>query len=314
MTVTARPRRRASACSRSAARCTPRWSRSARPSSRTSRCRAARCPPCSTRSRGSSATTASSIPTVAHAGDGNLHPNFIFDPRSRRPGRQVPDVIWDAADDLFRAAIRLGGTLTGEHGIGVLKSRWLADELGDDQWELQRQIARVFDPPGSSTPARSSRRRADQRPMPDIHVSAVDGDHDRTGRVLVVRKQGTERFMQPGGKPEAGEIGRADPRQGAARGARPATSRRTRCARSGRDRLRRRERARPRGSSRRRSPPTADPATCRCRPNSPSCAGSRPAGRARACRWPRSARSTCSRSPGRSRVPEPVEGRSTTPR
>ncbi|MDT0156499.1 FAD-linked oxidase C-terminal domain-containing protein [Microbacterium sp. ARD32] len=88
------------------------------------------------------------IPTVAHAGDGNLHPNFIFD------GEQVPDAIWDAAGALFRAAIRLGGTLTGEHGIGTLKSRWLAEELGDDQWQLQRDIVRVFDPQGILNPGK----------------------------------------------------------------------------------------------------------------------------------------------------------------
>ena len=88
------------------------------------------------------------IPTVAHAGDGNLHPNFVY------TGDEVPAVVWDAADDLFRAAIRLGGTLTGEHGIGVLKSRWLAMELGDDQWELQRQITRVFDPQGILNPGK----------------------------------------------------------------------------------------------------------------------------------------------------------------
>ncbi|WP_183501122.1 FAD-binding oxidoreductase [Microbacterium invictum] len=89
-----------------------------------------------------------SIPTVCHAGDGNLHPNFIFD------GPDVPPEIWDAADDLFRAALRLGGTLTGEHGIGVLKRRWLADELGEDQWELQRQITAVFDPTGILNPGK----------------------------------------------------------------------------------------------------------------------------------------------------------------
>ncbi|MEV4666561.1 FAD-binding oxidoreductase [Microbacterium sp. LWO12-1.2] len=88
------------------------------------------------------------IPTVAHAGDGNLHPNFIFD------GPETPAHIWAAADELFRAAIRLGGTLTGEHGIGVLKRRWLVDELGADQWELQRQIVRVFDPHGILNPGK----------------------------------------------------------------------------------------------------------------------------------------------------------------
>lgn len=88
------------------------------------------------------------IPTVAHAGDGNLHPNFIFE------GPETPDHVWAAADELFRAAIRLGGTLTGEHGIGVLKRRWLADELGEDQWQLQRQIAAVFDPLGLMNPGK----------------------------------------------------------------------------------------------------------------------------------------------------------------
>ncbi len=95
------------------------------------------------------------IPTVAHAGDGNLHPNFIFDAVPDADGVvDVPEAIWDAADDLFRAALRLGGTLTGEHGIGVLKRRWLADELGDDQWELQRRITRVFDPAGILNPGK----------------------------------------------------------------------------------------------------------------------------------------------------------------
>lgn len=88
------------------------------------------------------------IPTVAHAGDGNLHPNFVF------AGPGVPELVWDAADELFRAALRLGGTLTGEHGIGVLKRRWLADEIGEAQWELQREIKRVFDPAGILNPGK----------------------------------------------------------------------------------------------------------------------------------------------------------------
>ena len=89
------------------------------------------------------------IPTVAHAGDGNLHPNFVIE---RQPGAAadapVPDEIWAAADEMFRAALALGGTLTGEHGVGVLKRRWLRDEIGDRSLNLQRQLKAVFDPLG----------------------------------------------------------------------------------------------------------------------------------------------------------------------
>ncbi|TDW46880.1 FAD linked oxidase-like protein [Curtobacterium sp. PhB42] len=55
---------------------------------------------------------------------------------------------------MFRAAIELGGTLTGEHGVGVLKRRWIGDELGDDVLELQRGIRRVFDPAGILNPGK----------------------------------------------------------------------------------------------------------------------------------------------------------------
>ncbi|MDO9591107.1 MAG: FAD-linked oxidase C-terminal domain-containing protein, partial [Microcella sp.] len=88
------------------------------------------------------------IPTVAHAGDGNLHPNLIY------TGDEVPDNIWAAAGELFEAALALGGTLTGEHGIGTLKRRWLADELGDDQVALQRRIKAAFDPLGILNPGK----------------------------------------------------------------------------------------------------------------------------------------------------------------
>lgn len=88
------------------------------------------------------------IPTVAHAGDGNLHPNFVF------AGDEVPPHVWQAADAMFRAAIELGGTLTGEHGVGVLKRRWIGDELGDDVLELQRGIRRVFDSAGILNPGK----------------------------------------------------------------------------------------------------------------------------------------------------------------
>ena len=88
------------------------------------------------------------IATVAHAGDGNLHPNFVFE------GTHVPESVWDAAQELFLAALRLGGTLTGEHGVGILKRRWIERELGSAQLNLQRDIAKVFDPHGILNPGK----------------------------------------------------------------------------------------------------------------------------------------------------------------
>ena len=108
------------------------------------------------------------IPTVAHAGDGNLHPNFVLPERPPRPidspidspvgsglgidEQWVPDEVWAAADELFQAAVALDGTLTGEHGVGVLKKRWLENEIGAHSLALQRGIKAVFDPQSIMNP------------------------------------------------------------------------------------------------------------------------------------------------------------------
>ncbi|KQQ01446.1 MULTISPECIES: FAD-binding oxidoreductase [unclassified Rathayibacter] len=100
--------------------------------------------------RGIEERTGLSIPTVAHAGDGNLHPNFVLPAGSTVVGEDV----WAAAAELFRTAVALGGTLTGEHGVGLLKRRWLAEELGEDSMALQRGIKAVFDPLGIMNPGK----------------------------------------------------------------------------------------------------------------------------------------------------------------
>jgi glycolate oxidase len=82
------------------------------------------------------------ICTLAHAGDGNLHPIIVAD----RAAATIPVSASRAASDIFDLALRLGGTLTGEHGIGTLKRAWLGQELGAEQLALQRQIKAVFDP------------------------------------------------------------------------------------------------------------------------------------------------------------------------
>ncbi|MFF0860817.1 FAD-binding oxidoreductase [Nonomuraea sp. NPDC003560] len=91
------------------------------------------------------------ICTVAHAGDGNLHPVFIFEHGTAEPPAQV----WAAADEVFRHALSLGGTLTGEHGVGVLKRRWLGLESGPVAAEVQQGIKAVFDPLGIMNPGKA---------------------------------------------------------------------------------------------------------------------------------------------------------------
>jgi len=59
-----------------------------------------------------------------------------------------------AADEVFRRALELGGTLTGEHGVGVLKRRWLSLELGEDSMQLHRSIKAAFDPLGILNPGK----------------------------------------------------------------------------------------------------------------------------------------------------------------
>ncbi|WP_405219552.1 FAD-binding oxidoreductase [Agrococcus sp. Ld7] len=89
------------------------------------------------------------LATTAHAGDGNLHPTFIFD------GPEPSAAIWACANDVFAAGIALGGTLTGEHGVGILKRRWLVDELGERQLALQHAVKAAFDPTGILNPGKA---------------------------------------------------------------------------------------------------------------------------------------------------------------
>lgn len=88
--------------------------------------------------------------TIAHAADGNLHPIIVVDPSLDR----LPEAAWEAAGEIFALALRFGGTLTGEHGVGTLKRQWVADELGPAAHGLQRRIKEVFDPRGILNPGK----------------------------------------------------------------------------------------------------------------------------------------------------------------
>lgn len=89
------------------------------------------------------------VRTVAHAGDGNLHPTFWIDPSEGPDGVARLDA---ALDESVRAALAMGGTITGEHGIGQYKLRWLDWEQSEQVRDLQRQIKAVFDPLGILNP------------------------------------------------------------------------------------------------------------------------------------------------------------------
>ena len=91
------------------------------------------------------------ICTLAHVGDGNLHPIIV----AGRPGEPIPAAAERAADEIFGLALRLGGTITGEHGVGVLKRAWLARELGPVSHDLQRQLKALFDPRGILNPGKA---------------------------------------------------------------------------------------------------------------------------------------------------------------
>ena len=88
------------------------------------------------------------IPVVAHAGDGNTHPIIVYDPTD--PGAAERAVA--AFAEVMAEAIRLGGTITGEHGVGRAKKIALADQLGDDVMELNTRIKHALDPQGLLNP------------------------------------------------------------------------------------------------------------------------------------------------------------------
>ena len=88
------------------------------------------------------------IPNVFHAGDGNLHPLILYDERDADQVRRT----LAASDDILNQCIALGGSVTGEHGIGVEKMDFMARQFSPDDLEAMRQLRRVFDPEGRCNP------------------------------------------------------------------------------------------------------------------------------------------------------------------
>ena len=92
------------------------------------------------------------IGAYGHAGDGNLHVNIVHDedPEDPRVARRVEAAV----EELFRGALSLGGTLSGEHGVGLTKRRYLGWEQQPSVIALEKSLKRVFDPDGLLNPGK----------------------------------------------------------------------------------------------------------------------------------------------------------------
>ncbi|WP_189824275.1 FAD-binding oxidoreductase [Streptomyces finlayi] len=90
------------------------------------------------------------IGVCAHAGDGNTHPVVCFDAADPDESRRARESF----DEIMALGLELGGTITGEHGVGILKKDWLARELGPVGMELQRSVKAAFDPLGLLNPGK----------------------------------------------------------------------------------------------------------------------------------------------------------------
>jgi glycolate oxidase len=88
------------------------------------------------------------VPVVAHAGDGNTHPLVVYDPTDEDARNRA----YQAFADIMALAISLGGTITGEHGVGRAKKAALPDQLGPDVMALTRTIKNALDPQGILNP------------------------------------------------------------------------------------------------------------------------------------------------------------------
>jgi glycolate oxidase len=90
------------------------------------------------------------IGTFGHMGDGNLHPTFLTDERNHEEMHRIEE----AFREIFDEAIRLGGTITGEHGIGLAKKHFLPKFAGDAQMRVMKELRRSLDPNGILNPGK----------------------------------------------------------------------------------------------------------------------------------------------------------------
>ncbi len=90
------------------------------------------------------------VGTFGHMGDGNLHPTFLTNERDQDEMKRVHEAL----EAIVEKALELGGTITGEHGVGIAKKPWLKKQLGDASYDLMRKIKAALDPQSLLNPGK----------------------------------------------------------------------------------------------------------------------------------------------------------------
>jgi glycolate oxidase len=108
------------------------------------------------------------IGIVGHAGDGNFHPTVVFDGQDAEQVKRAQQ----AFDDIMLISLELGGTITGEHGVGVLKMELLERELGDLSMKVHRDIKKALDPLSILNPGKVF--TLEPRPAPSVIEQVAD--------------------------------------------------------------------------------------------------------------------------------------------
>ena len=95
-------------------------------------------------------TSGLKVVSFGHAGDGNIHCNIMYNKADKNESEKAEKAV----DELFNATLALGGTITGEHGVGMTKLKYLQQEIGATQIELMKGIKKVFDPQNILNPGK----------------------------------------------------------------------------------------------------------------------------------------------------------------
>jgi FAD/FMN-containing dehydrogenase len=138
---------------------------------------------------------------IAHAGDGNLHPNMVFDERDAEETRRVKK----AADEMLRVCVDMGGSISGEHGIGLLKRKAMGWLFTSDTLHLFRRIKEEFDPenlcnPDKLIPLSITPTPQKNKGFPKEFAQTLDQARS-TKKPIFIRGLGTKNFAPPEGTP-----------------------------------------------------------------------------------------------------------------